>query len=85
MVSLLYCSEMATTAMRTQTLTGSIATEPILNMKLTVPVPPQKGAPGKIRNRLRLDPARALEPARKKLLQLKLSVLCQYLRIQYKK
>lgn len=67
MVSLLYCSEMATTAMRTQTLTGSIATEPILNMKLTVPVPPQKGAPGKIRNRLRLDPARALEPARKKI------------------
>ncbi|CAC5386866.1 unnamed protein product [Mytilus coruscus] len=58
---------MATTAMRTQTLTGSIATEPILNMKLTVPVPPQKGAPGKIRNRLRLDPARALEPARKKI------------------
>ncbi|CAG2237785.1 unnamed protein product [Mytilus edulis] len=58
---------MATTAMRTQTLTGSIATEPILNMKLTVPVPPQKGGPGKIRNRLRLDPARALEPARKKI------------------
>lgn len=55
------------TAMRTQTITESFAPEPTLNMKLTVPQPPQKGAPSKIRNRLRLDPARALEPARKKI------------------
>lgn len=55
------------TAMRTQTITDPLANEPTLNLKLTVPQPPQKGAPSKIRNRLRLDPARALEPARKKI------------------
>ena len=58
---------MAVAALRSKTLTDSITTEPTLNMRLTVPQPPQKGAPSKIRNRLRLDPARALEPARKKI------------------
>lgn len=58
---------MAVAALRSKTLTDSIAPEPTLNMRLTVPQPPPKGAPGKTRNRLRLDPARALEPARKKI------------------
>ena len=58
---------MAAAALRSRTITDSIATEPTLNMRLTVPQPPAKGGPNKIRNRLRLDPARALEPARKKI------------------
>ena len=62
---------MATAAMA-RTLTQTVGNEPTLQMKLTMPEPPQgKGGGGlisnKLRNRLRLDPSRALEPARKKI------------------
>ena len=60
---------MATAAMA-RTLTQTVGAEPTLQMKLTLPEPPQgKGGliSNKLRNRLRLDPSRALEPARKKI------------------
>ena len=60
---------MATAAMA-RTLTQTVTNEPTLQMRLTVPEPPQgKGGliSNKLRNRLRLDPSRALEPARKKI------------------
>lgn len=60
---------MATAAMA-RTLTQTVGTEPTLQMKLMLPEPPQgKGGliSNKLRNRLRLDPSRALEPARKKI------------------
>lgn len=51
-------------------ITETIQVEPTLQMRLQLPHPP-RGIPGagpsKIRNRLRLDPSRALEPARKKI------------------
>ncbi|XP_069135643.1 dynein regulatory complex protein 10-like [Argopecten irradians] len=53
-----------------QSMVETLPVEPTLQMKLQLPRPP-KGAPGagpsKMRNRLRLDPSRALEPARKKI------------------
>jgi len=61
---------MATAAMA-RSLTQTVRTEPTLQMRLHVPHAPQKNnnAVGntKLRNRLRLDPTRALEPARKKI------------------
>ena len=60
---------MATAAMA-RTLTQTVTNEPTLQMRLTVPEPPQgKGGliSNKLRNRLKLDPSRALEPARKKI------------------
>ncbi|KAL5016776.1 hypothetical protein ScPMuIL_006365 [Solemya velum] len=50
------------------TLTQTVAVEPTLQMKLQLPHPPSRGrSTGKSRNRLKLDPSRALEPARKKI------------------
>lgn len=50
------------------TLTQSVAVEPTLQMKLQLPNTPSRGrSTGKSRNRLKLDPSRALEPARKKI------------------
>lgn len=61
---------MATAAMA-RTLTETVAVEPTLQMRLQLPNPPQGKAMGmmnnRLRNRLRLDPSRALEPARKKI------------------
>ncbi|XP_045171945.2 dynein regulatory complex protein 10-like [Mercenaria mercenaria] len=61
---------MATAAMA-RTLTETVAVEPTLQMRLQFPNPPQAKNLGmmnnKLRNRLRLDPTRALEPARKKI------------------
>lgn len=51
----------------------TVPNEPTLHMKLQLPAPPKGMAGGmgsinnKMRNRLRLDPTRALEPARKKI------------------
>lgn len=53
-----------------RTLTQTVTNEPTLQMRLSVPEPPQgKGGliSNKLRNRLKLDPSRALEPARKKI------------------
>ena len=50
--------------------TETIAGEPTLHMKLQMPHPPNSkypGGPTKMRQKLRLDPSRALEPARKKI------------------
>lgn len=62
---------MATAAMA-RTLTETVAVEPTLQMRLQVPNAPQGKAANvahsnRLRNRLRLDPSRALEPARKKI------------------
>ena len=60
---------MATAAMA-RTLTQTVKAEPTLQMRLQIPHAPQKNDPlgnTKLRNRLRLDPSRALEPARKKI------------------
>ena len=60
---------MATAAMA-RTLTQTVTNEPTLQMRLSVPEPPQgKGGliSKKLRDRLKLDPSRALEPARKKI------------------
>ena len=60
---------MATAAMA-RTLTQTVTAEPTLQMKLQMPQPPQKTRGllnAKLKNRLRLDPSRALEPARKKI------------------
>lgn len=60
---------MATAAMA-RTLTETVAVEPTLQMRLQLPNATQPKAVGlqnKLRNRLRLDPSRALEPARKKI------------------
>lgn len=60
---------MATAAMA-RTLTQTVGTEPTLQLKLKLNEQPQgKGGliSNKLRNRLRLDPSRALEPARKKI------------------
>lgn len=61
---------MATAAMA-RTLTQTVGIEPTLQMRLQVPNggPPKGGGfiSNKLRNRLRLDPSRALEPARKKI------------------
>lgn len=51
-------------------ITEGIPAEPTLNLKLHMPQPPNSkfgGPPNKIRNKLRLDPSRALEPTRKKI------------------
>lgn len=62
---------MATAAMA-RTLTEKVSVEPTLQMRLQIPNMPQSKvaasvANNKLRNRLRLDPSRALEPARKKI------------------
>lgn len=60
---------MATAAMA-RTLTETVAVEPTLQMKLQYPTatrPKNLGMMNKLKNRLRLDPSRALEPARKKI------------------
>ncbi|KAL4223496.1 hypothetical protein ACF0H5_016967 [Mactra antiquata] len=61
---------MATAAMA-RTLTETVGVEPTLQMKLQIPNPPQGKSVAlmnnRLRNRLRLDPSRALEPARKKI------------------
>ncbi|KAK3083849.1 hypothetical protein FSP39_004080 [Pinctada imbricata] len=55
------------------TTTETIGVEPTLHMKLQMPHPPNSKYPGpgggmsKMRQKLRLDPSRALEPARKKI------------------
>ncbi|XP_033730341.1 dynein regulatory complex protein 10-like [Pecten maximus] len=53
-----------------QSMVETLPVEPTIQIKLQMPRPP-KGVPGagpsKMRNRLRLDPSRALEPARKKI------------------
>lgn len=56
----------------TVTGTEAIVGEPTLHMKLQMPHPPASkftgaGGSNRIRNKLRLDPSRALEPARKKI------------------
>lgn len=59
------------TAAMARTLTATVPVEPTLQMRLQFPNPPQAKNLGmmnnKLRNRLRLDPTRALEPARKKI------------------
>lgn len=59
------------TAAMARTLTATVPVEPTLQMRLQFPNPPQAKNLGmmnnKLRNRLRLDPSRALEPARKKI------------------
>lgn len=61
---------MATAAM-VRSLTEPVAVEPTLQMRLQLPTAPHSKNLGmmnnKLRNRLRLDPSRALEPARKKI------------------
>ncbi|XP_052797931.1 dynein regulatory complex protein 10-like [Mya arenaria] len=60
---------MATAAMA-RTLTETVPPEPTLQMRLQIPGLQPKAASvanSKLRNRLRLDPTRALEPARKKI------------------
>lgn len=60
---------MATAAMA-RTLTETVAVEPTLQMRLQYPNatrPKNLGMMNKLKNRLRLDPSRALEPARKKI------------------
>lgn len=61
---------MATAAMA-RTLTETVTAEPTLQIRLHAPNPPQGKNAGninnKLKNRLRLDPSRALEPARKKI------------------
>lgn len=60
---------MATAAMA-RTMTETVGVEPTLQMRLHVPNMPKSKATSvsnKLRNRLRLDPSRALEPARKKI------------------
>jgi len=60
---------MATAAMA-RTLTETVPAEPTLQMRLQIPGLQNKAASvanSKLRNRLRLDPSRALEPARKKI------------------
>lgn len=60
---------MATAAMA-RTMTEAVGVEPTLQMRLQIPNIPQSKAAvvnNKLRNRLRLDPSRALEPARKKI------------------
>lgn len=61
---------MATAAMA-RTMTETVGMEPTLQMRLHVPNMPKSKAAAvvnnKLRNRLRLDPSRALEPARKKI------------------
>lgn len=61
---------MATAAMA-RTMAQTAPVEPTLHMRLQVPKPPEQKNGGfnnnKLRNRLRLDPSRALEPARKKI------------------
>ena len=61
---------MATAAMA-RTMTATISVEPTLQMRLHLPNAPKSKAAhavgNKLRNRLRLDPSRALEPARKKI------------------
>ncbi|OWF42252.1 IQ domain-containing protein D-like [Mizuhopecten yessoensis] len=54
-----------------QSMVETLPVEPTIQIKLQMPHPPKgvpgAGGPSKMRNRLRLDPSRALEPARKKI------------------